>query len=124
MQTEKPAHWWTSTPRGSPPVAELISNCALSSLMKPRLFRPGSCDGASTDSGLARENRSIGGSYFRQPQNLHRLTVGLIDLDTPGANANGEVDVDASRLSTRGRTDIELCIVESDEAKVVSTRQL
>ena len=34
------------------------------------------------------------------------------------------VDVDASRLSARGRTDIELCIVESDEAKVVSTRQL
>jgi hypothetical protein len=74
---------------------------------------------------------SVPSSYFRQPQNLHRLTVGLIDLDTPGANANGEtavlgvvnrlvsplVDVDASRLSARGRTDIELCIVESDEAK-------
>lgn len=40
-----------------------------------------------------RDNLSIGGSYFRQPQNLHRLTVGLIDLDTPGANANGETAV-------------------------------
>ncbi|GAA5986447.1 hypothetical protein JCM10908_003758 [Rhodotorula pacifica] len=33
------------------------------------------------------------GSYFRQPQNLYRLTVGLIDLDTPGASAAGETAV-------------------------------
>lgn len=36
---------------------------------------------------------SSGASYFRQPQNLYRLTVGLIDLDTPGANAAGETAV-------------------------------
>uniref|UniRef100_A0A0K3CEH1 BY PROTMAP: gi/472582605/gb/EMS20283.1/ response to drug-related protein [Rhodosporidium toruloides NP11] gi/647399075/emb/CDR43484.1/ RHTO0S08e02344g1_1 [Rhodosporidium toruloides] n=1 Tax=Rhodotorula toruloides TaxID=5286 RepID=A0A0K3CEH1_RHOTO len=29
------------------------------------------------------------GSYFRQPENLYRLTVGLIDLDSPGAQAAG-----------------------------------
>ncbi|GAA5879804.1 hypothetical protein JCM3774_001387 [Rhodotorula dairenensis] len=33
------------------------------------------------------------GSYFRQPQNLYRLTVGLIDLDSPGATAAGETAV-------------------------------
>lgn len=34
------------------------------------------------------------------------------------------MDIDSPRLSTRGRADIKLCIVESDEAKVVATRQL
>ncbi|GAA5927678.1 SNG1 family protein [Sporobolomyces koalae] len=29
------------------------------------------------------------GAYYRQPQNLYRLTIGLVDLDTPGAQAAG-----------------------------------
>lgn len=29
------------------------------------------------------------GAYYRQSQNLYRLTIGLIDLDTPGAQAAG-----------------------------------
>ncbi|BGP39168.1 hypothetical protein JCM10450v2_003122 [Rhodotorula kratochvilovae] len=33
------------------------------------------------------------GSYFRMPQNLYRLTVGLIDLDSPGAAATGRTPV-------------------------------
>ncbi|GAA6016149.1 hypothetical protein JCM10207_004460 [Rhodosporidiobolus poonsookiae] len=33
------------------------------------------------------------GAYFRQPQNLYRLTVGLIDLDTPGSAATGRTPV-------------------------------
>ncbi|KAL7338898.1 hypothetical protein BJY59DRAFT_727317 [Rhodotorula toruloides] len=33
------------------------------------------------------------GSYFRQPENLYRLTVGLIDLDSPGAQAAGRTPV-------------------------------
>ncbi|GAA5970617.1 hypothetical protein JCM11641_007371 [Rhodosporidiobolus odoratus] len=33
------------------------------------------------------------GAYFRQAQNLYRLTVGLIDLDTPGATAMGRTAV-------------------------------
>ncbi|BGP15153.1 hypothetical protein JCM10213v2_003110 [Rhodosporidiobolus nylandii] len=34
-----------------------------------------------------------GGAYFRQAQNLYRLTVGLIDLDSPGAAAMGRTPV-------------------------------
>ncbi|KPV77518.1 uncharacterized protein RHOBADRAFT_51362 [Rhodotorula graminis WP1] len=33
------------------------------------------------------------GSYFRLPDNLYRLTVGLIDLDSPGAAATGRMAV-------------------------------
>ncbi|GAA6041977.1 hypothetical protein JCM8097_009127 [Rhodosporidiobolus ruineniae] len=33
------------------------------------------------------------GAYFRQPQNLYRLTVALIDLDTPGSQALGRTPV-------------------------------
>ncbi|GAA6004949.1 hypothetical protein JCM11491_002287 [Sporobolomyces phaffii] len=29
------------------------------------------------------------GAYYRQPQNLYRLTIGLVDLDTPGARSAG-----------------------------------
>jgi hypothetical protein len=29
------------------------------------------------------------GAYYRQSQNLYRLTIGLVDLDTPGAQAAG-----------------------------------
>jgi hypothetical protein len=37
--------------------------------------------------------RNVGGAYFRQPHNLYRLTVALIDLDTPGATATGRTAV-------------------------------
>ncbi|BGP23902.1 responseto drug-related protein [Rhodotorula toruloides] len=33
------------------------------------------------------------GSYFRQPENLYRLAVGLVDLDSPGAQAAGQTPV-------------------------------